>query len=217
MLRIFSSFARRSVVRSIPRVFSPRIFKFSSQFRSFSSSPSSSSNAPEILENNIAPTPNSVARIHVSFTCGPCSHRNLKSMNPQAYRHGVVLIRCDGCKKLHLFADHLGWFGDERMTIEDIMKEKGMKVQIINSWKFSEESKQISSTNSIETNISMKENKNSVTNELNENNTKIHLKQEFTEFEGTLEFNPEEGKNIQNNNQEEIQSNNKKDENSKNS
>jgi mitochondrial protein import protein ZIM17 len=41
---------------------------------------------------------------------------------------GVVLIRCEGCDNLHLIADNLGWFRDEGVNIEQLMKEKGKKV-----------------------------------------------------------------------------------------
>jgi protein import protein ZIM17 len=39
-----------------------------------------------------------------------------------------VLIRCEGCDNLHLIADNLGWFRDENVNIEQLMKEKGKKV-----------------------------------------------------------------------------------------
>ena len=44
---------------------------------------------------------------------------------------GVVIIKCDGCKKNHLIADHLGWFDSQKPpgTIEDIMREKGETVE----------------------------------------------------------------------------------------
>ena len=38
------------------------------------------------------------------------------------------MIRCEGCDNLHLIADNLGWFKDEKTNIEDIMKEKGGKI-----------------------------------------------------------------------------------------
>ena len=41
---------------------------------------------------------------------------------------GVVLIRCEGCDNLHLIADNLGWFRDENVNIEQLMKEQGKKV-----------------------------------------------------------------------------------------
>ncbi|TPX72142.1 hypothetical protein SpCBS45565_g00738 [Spizellomyces sp. 'palustris'] len=52
-------------------------------------------------------------------------------MSKHAYEKGVVIIRCEGCASLHLFADHLGWFDsmDPPGTIEDIMKRKGIEVR----------------------------------------------------------------------------------------
>lgn len=35
-----------------------------------------------------------------------------------------MLIRCDKCKSLHLIADNLGWFDDNKINIESILKEK---------------------------------------------------------------------------------------------
>ena len=32
------------------------------------------------------------------------------------------------CKSNHLIADHLGWFDDDSVSIEDIMKEKGQEI-----------------------------------------------------------------------------------------
>jgi hypothetical protein len=52
-------------------------------------------------------------------------------MSKLAYTKGVVLMKCDGCKNIHLIADHLGWFDSQKKvgTIEDILKEKGEDVQ----------------------------------------------------------------------------------------
>lgn len=61
------------------------------------------------------------------FTCNVCSTRDAKTFSKRAYHNGVVLIRCEGCDKLHLVADNLGWFRDSRTTIEDIAKEKGVE------------------------------------------------------------------------------------------
>jgi hypothetical protein len=52
-------------------------------------------------------------------------------MSKQAYTKGVVIIKCDGCKSLHLMADHLGWFDTTQKapgTIEEIMAAKGESV-----------------------------------------------------------------------------------------
>jgi len=42
-----------------------------------------------------------------------------------------VLIRCETCNSLHLIADNLGWFNDEKSNIETIMEEKGEKITTI--------------------------------------------------------------------------------------
>jgi hypothetical protein len=67
----------------------------------------------------------------IGFTCKVCSTRSYKQMSKLAYTKGVVLMKCDGCKNVHLIADHLGWFDSQRKvgTIEDILKEKGETVQ----------------------------------------------------------------------------------------
>jgi hypothetical protein len=61
------------------------------------------------------------------FTCNICKTQDAKTFSKRAYHDGVVLIRCEGCDKLHLVADNLGWFRDTRTTIEDIAKEKGVE------------------------------------------------------------------------------------------
>ncbi len=62
------------------------------------------------------------------FTCGVCNNRQARTFSKDAYENGVVLIRCEGCDNLHLIADNLGWFREEKINIEDIMQEKGKKV-----------------------------------------------------------------------------------------
>ncbi|KAI9002261.1 DNL zinc finger-domain-containing protein, partial [Gaertneriomyces semiglobifer] len=66
----------------------------------------------------------------IGFTCKVCNHRQHKYMSKKAYTKGVVLIRCDGCKNLHLIADNLGWYDSQKPpgTIEQIMESKGQKV-----------------------------------------------------------------------------------------
>ena len=62
----------------------------------------------------------------IVFTCSVCDTRQGKSMSKKAYTEGVVLITCDGCKKKHLIADNLGWFGDSKTTVETLLNEKGL-------------------------------------------------------------------------------------------
>ncbi len=46
----------------------------------------------------------------IMFTCGVCDTRQARTFSKKSYEEGVVLIRCEGCDKLHLIADNLGWF-----------------------------------------------------------------------------------------------------------
>jgi hypothetical protein len=50
-------------------------------------------------------------------------------MSKHAYNHGVVIMQCDHCKSRHLIADHLGWFRNGGVTVEDLVKERGETVQ----------------------------------------------------------------------------------------
>lgn len=53
--------------------------------------------------------------LYLEFTCNKCEFRSKKTISKQAYQEGVVLIRCDGCENLHLIADNLGWFRDDKV------------------------------------------------------------------------------------------------------
>ncbi|KAH7366433.1 hypothetical protein KP509_18G077800 [Ceratopteris richardii] len=62
------------------------------------------------------------------FTCTVCQTRSAKTMSRQTYEKGVVIVRCGGCKNLHLIADRLGWFG-EPGSVEDFLQQKGIEVR----------------------------------------------------------------------------------------
>ncbi|KAI9228132.1 MAG: DNL zinc finger-domain-containing protein, partial [Piptocephalis tieghemiana] len=67
-------------------------------------------------------------RLLLAFTCKRCNHRSHKTFSKTAYETGVVIIQCDGCQSRHLIADNKGWFRDGRVTIEDLVREKGGQV-----------------------------------------------------------------------------------------
>lgn len=62
------------------------------------------------------------------FTCKVCQTRSAKTMSRQTYEQGVVIVRCGGCKNLHLIADRLGWFG-EPGSVEDFLRKQGVEVR----------------------------------------------------------------------------------------
>ncbi|GFH25235.1 DNL-type domain-containing protein, partial [Haematococcus lacustris] len=53
----------------------------------------------------------------MAFTCTHCSTRSIKTFSRQSYETGVVVVRCPGCEKQHLIADHLGWFGQKGWSV----------------------------------------------------------------------------------------------------
>ncbi|GFR42792.1 hypothetical protein Agub_g3756, partial [Astrephomene gubernaculifera] len=64
-------------------------------------------------------------RVMMVFTCAVCDTRSTKSFSKLSYTKGVVLVRCPGCKKLHLIADHLGWFGEEPFVLHEFIEKQG--------------------------------------------------------------------------------------------
>ncbi|KAF9362261.1 Threonine synthase-like 1 [Mortierella sp. NVP85] len=80
-------------------------------------------------QNPIPPNTDPKARILIGFTCTVCNNRSHKTMSKHAYNHGVVIMQCDHCKNRHLIADHLGWFRNGGVTVEDLVKERGETVQ----------------------------------------------------------------------------------------
>ncbi|KIW03096.1 uncharacterized protein PV09_05741 [Verruconis gallopava] len=65
----------------------------------------------------------------MTFTCKQCNTRSTHKMSKQGYHHGTVVITCPGCKNRHLISDHLKIFSDKRVTLEDIMKQKGQLIK----------------------------------------------------------------------------------------
>ncbi|KAM9990206.1 hypothetical protein ACTFIY_006262 [Dictyostelium cf. discoideum] len=96
----------------------------------------------EDTENEFKPVVVDGVRIepkyYIEFTCTyvdpklktECGFVSKKTFSKHSYHKGVVLIKCDGCKKIHTIADNLGWTGYENAkNIEEIMAEKGETVR----------------------------------------------------------------------------------------
>ncbi|KKO99167.1 hypothetical protein THAR02_08724 [Trichoderma harzianum] len=83
-------------------------------------SPASESDRPELK---------GPAFYQLSFTCVPCGHRSHHNVSKQGYHHGSTLITCPSCRNRHVISDHLNIFGDRKITVEDLMREKGQLVK----------------------------------------------------------------------------------------
>lgn len=50
-------------------------------------------------------------------------------MSKQGYHRGSVLITCPSCRNRHVISDNLNIFGDRKITVEDLLREKGQLVK----------------------------------------------------------------------------------------
>lgn len=53
-----------------------------------------------------------------------CQKRSEETFSKHSYHHGTVIIRCEGCRNLHLIADHLKIVSETRVELEDILQGK---------------------------------------------------------------------------------------------
>ena len=77
-------------------------------------------------------------QLAIVFTCTVCNTRSAKQFTEQAYRNGVVLVKCPGCQNLHLIADRLGVFEDQGVDgtgwdMEKAMANMGENVTAVNN------------------------------------------------------------------------------------
>jgi len=63
------------------------------------------------------------------FTCVPCGARSSHSVSKQGYHKGSVLISCPDCRNRHIISDNLNIFGDRKINVEDLLREKGQLVK----------------------------------------------------------------------------------------
>ena len=76
-------------------------------------------------------------KLVIQFTCtsdqceearaaDEAARRVTKVISKKSYETGVVLVRCP-CENLHMIADNLGWFGEEKNVVE-LMQKRGQSV-----------------------------------------------------------------------------------------
>ena len=85
--------------------------------------------ADEPASEGERPEAKNPAYYQLSFTCVPCSHRSHHNVSKQGYHTGSILITCPSCRNRHVISDHLNIFGDRKLTVEDLMREKGRLVK----------------------------------------------------------------------------------------
>ncbi|TQS32130.1 hypothetical protein Golomagni_07561 [Golovinomyces magnicellulatus] len=99
--------------------------------------PSSTPKKPNVPEHKLSSEPKSEgerpdinpAYYQLSFTCMPCSHRSHHNISKQGYHTGSILITCPSCRNRHVISDNLNIFGDRKINVEDLMREKGRLVK----------------------------------------------------------------------------------------
>ncbi|KAI0188368.1 DNL zinc finger-domain-containing protein [Xylaria flabelliformis] len=84
-----------------------------------------SPSSPDAAKSRKQPEPH----YKLVFTCVPCGERSSHQVSKQGYHHGSVLITCPSCRNRHIISDHLNIFGDRKITVEDLLREKGQLVK----------------------------------------------------------------------------------------
>lgn len=59
----------------------------------------------------------------------PCGTRSAHNVSKQGYHHGSVLITCPSCRNRHIISDHLNIFGNRKITVEELVRERGQLVK----------------------------------------------------------------------------------------
>ncbi|KAI0833973.1 DNL zinc finger-domain-containing protein [Hypoxylon sp. FL0890] len=115
----------------LPRTSQPASYRFAHAIpKPPSQTPSTSPSSPSSTSSK-EKRPRKWLQPHykLTFTCVPCSHRSTHTISKQGYHKGSVLITCPSCRNRHIISDHLNIFGDRKITIEDLMREKGQLVK----------------------------------------------------------------------------------------
>ena len=112
----------RPAIQNFQRLHSPRT-RQQARYESTVTVPRQSESSSTSKAEEAPPEPR--PEYQLSFTCKKCSERSTHKISKQGYHHGTVLVQCPGCKNRHLISDHLKIFSDKRITLEDILAEKG--------------------------------------------------------------------------------------------
>lgn len=109
----------------------PPLTQFSSHHRFLHSTPSSLAppTVPTVDSSSAEIPPADTPKYQLTFTCKPCANRSTHTVSKHGYEKGTVLVTCPNCKNRHVISDHLKIFSDKRMTLEDILREKGELVK----------------------------------------------------------------------------------------
>lgn len=65
------------------------------------------------------------------MTCSKCDTKQSITFTKRAYYNGALAVTCQGCPTVHLVADNIGFFNDEKINIEQIMQQKGEEVKFM--------------------------------------------------------------------------------------
>ncbi|KAL8851023.1 MAG: hypothetical protein Q9221_004013 [Calogaya cf. arnoldii] len=84
---------------------------------------------PTVNSSSAEVPPEDTPKYQLTFTCKPCTNRSTHTVSKHGYEKGTVLVTCPNCKNRHVISDHLKIFSDKRMTLEDILREKGELVK----------------------------------------------------------------------------------------
>ncbi|KAI5926631.1 DNL zinc finger-domain-containing protein [Camillea tinctor] len=107
----------------LPRTSQPAARRFAHAIPKPPSAPSSNSSDANKRRKLAEP------HYQLRFTCVPCSHRSTHVVSKQGYHKGSVLITCPECRNRHIISDHLNIFGERKITVEDLMRERGQLVK----------------------------------------------------------------------------------------
>ncbi|KAI1302774.1 DNL zinc finger-domain-containing protein [Xylaria venustula] len=117
-----------SFMRPYPRL--PRTLQpFAPRFAHAIPRPTRTKQDEQTTTEPAAPRKELEPHYQLTFTCVPCTNRSTHIISKQGYHRGSVLITCPSCRNRHVISDNLNIFGDRKITVEDLLREKGQLVK----------------------------------------------------------------------------------------